>query len=121
MFTGLIQEVGVVRETLREKGGLLLRLEAPVLSARVDVGGSMAINGCCLTVVDVKNPMVSFQAVPETISRTTLGHLKPGSRVNLEMPLTLSEPLGGHFVQGHVDGTADLGGKTRGARHPYAG
>ena len=108
MFTGLIQEVGVVRETLREKGGLLLRLEAPVLSARVDVGGSMAINGCCLTVVDVKNPMVSFQAVPETISRTTLGHLKPGSRVNLEMPLTLSEPLGGHFVQGHVDGTAEI-------------
>jgi riboflavin synthase len=68
----------------------------------------VAVNGCCLTVVEAKPPVVSFQAVPETINRTVLGLLKKGEGVNLETPLTLQEPLGGHFVQGHVDGIAQI-------------
>jgi riboflavin synthase len=108
MFTGLIREVGVVRQTVQDHGGLLLVLEAPLLSPKARIGDSMAVNGCCLTVVDVKPPLVSFQAVPETLSRTVFGQLKSGSAVNLEPPLTLADALGGHFVQGHVDGTAEL-------------
>jgi riboflavin synthase len=108
MFTGLIREVGVVRESVQDHGGLSLSLEAPLLSLTARVGDSMAVNGCCLTVVGVKPPLVSFQAVPETLNRTTFERLKPGSAVNLEPPLTLADALGGHFVQGHVDGKAEL-------------
>jgi riboflavin synthase len=108
MFTGLIREVGVVREAVQDHGGLYLSLEAPLHSITARVGDSMAVNGCCLTVVDVKPPLVSFQAVPETLNRTTFERLKPGSSVNLEPPVTLADALGGHFVQGHVDGTAEL-------------
>ncbi len=108
MFTGLVQEVGTV--TKAEKKGLDLRLslEAPHLSRKLKPGDSLAVNGCCLTAVEVKPPLVSFQAVPETLKRTVLGLLKEGDGVNLELPLTLSEPLGGHFVQGHVDGIAQI-------------
>jgi riboflavin synthase len=108
MFTGLICEVGVVREALPDNGGLLLVLEAPILSLKTRVGDSMAVNGCCLTAVDVKPPLISFQAVPETLNRTAFGRLKSGCAVNLEPPLTLADTLGGHFVQGHVDGTAEM-------------
>jgi riboflavin synthase len=104
VFTGLIQEVGVVRKAERQGGDLWLSLEAPATSSRVKKGDSVAVNGCCLTAVEVNPPSLSFQAVPETLQRTTLGLLKTGSPVNLETALTLSEPLGGHFVQGHVDG-----------------
>jgi riboflavin synthase len=108
MFTGLIQEVGTVRKAQREGKELWLALEAPRLSAKVRVGDSVAVNGCCLTVVKITPPLVSFQAVPETLKRTVLGLLKEGDRANLELPLTLSEPLGGHFVQGHVDGVGEI-------------
>ncbi len=68
----------------------------------------MAVNGCCLTVVERNSPLISFEAVPETLSRTTLGSLNAGQAVNLELPLKFGEGLGGHYVQGHVDGTAEL-------------
>jgi riboflavin synthase alpha subunit len=72
------------------------------------IGDSLAVNGCCLTVVEAAPPVLVFQVVPESLARTVLGKLKPGSSVNLEPPLTLADPLGGHFVQGHVDGTAEI-------------
>ncbi len=108
MFTGLIQEVGLVQKAQRQGQDLRLTLRAPLLSAKVKLGDSVAVNGCCLTIVEIKIPLLVFQAVPETLSRTDLGRLQEGSKVNLELPLTLSDALGGHFVQGHVDGVAEI-------------
>jgi riboflavin synthase len=108
MFTGLIQEVGLVHKADKQGQDLCLTLQAPLLSSRVKLGDSVAVNGCCLTVVDIQKPKLVFQAVPETLDRTVLGLLIEGSKVNLELPLTLSDPLGGHFVQGHVDGVAEI-------------
>src|SRR5579863_754000 len=108
MFTGLIQEVGVVQKAERQGQDLWLSLEAPKLAGKVKIGDSVAVNGCCLTAVEGKAPLLSFQAVPETLKRTSLGLLKKGDLVNLELPLTLSEPLGGHFVQGHIDGLGQI-------------
>ena len=108
MFTGLIQEVGTVLKAEKQGHELWLSLEAPRLSPKLKIGDSVAVNGCCLTVVEVNSPVISFQAVPETIKRTVLGLLKKGEVVNLETPLTLQEPLGGHFVQGHIDGIGQI-------------
>jgi riboflavin synthase len=115
MFTGIVQEMGLVRKAERADQTFRLTLEAPKSSTRVKLGDSVAVNGCCLTVVEAKPPMFSFEAVPETLGRTALGSLSEGSLVNLELPLTLAEPLGGHLVQGHVDGVGRiLGMKTEG-------
>src|SRR5665213_807593 len=108
MFTGLIQEVGLVHKADKQGQDLRLTLKAPLLSLKVKLGDSVAVNGCCLTVVDIQTSLLSFQAVPETLNRTALGHLREGLKVNLELPLTLSDPLGGHFVQGHVDGVGEI-------------
>ncbi|HJT23773.1 MAG TPA: riboflavin synthase [bacterium] len=108
MFTGLIQEVGIVAKAEKNGPDLKLSLEAPRLAQRLKMGDSLAVNGCCLTAVEFMPPLVVFQAVPETLKRTVLGLLKKGDEVNLELPLTLSEPLGGHFVQGHVDGVGQI-------------
>jgi riboflavin synthase len=108
MFTGLIQEVGIVQKAQKEGADLHLILAAGPLASKVKLGDSVAVNGCCLTVVDIQKELLSFQAVPETLSRTAIGSLKEGSQVNLELPLTLSDPLGGHFVQGHVDGVGKI-------------
>lgn len=108
MFTGLIQEVGKVIKAEKRGQDLWLSLEAPRLSGRLKVGDSLAVNGCCLTVVELAPPMLSFQAVPETLKRTLLGLLKKDDPVNLEPSLTLNDPLGGHIVQGHVDGVAQI-------------
>ncbi len=108
MFTGLIQEVGKVQKTEKSGKDLWLTLKAPWTASRLRVGDSVAVNGCCLTVVERTPPLISFQAVPETLDRTVLGSLAAGFPVNLELPLTLSQTLGGHFVQGHVDGIAEI-------------
>jgi riboflavin synthase len=108
MFTGLIQELGKVTGAEKQGADLRLTLEAPILAPQVKIGDSVAVNGCCLTVIDLKPPCFSFQAVPETLGRTLVGDFKAGDFVNLELALTLSQPLGGHFVQGHVDGTAEI-------------
>jgi riboflavin synthase len=107
MFTGIIEEVGTVKgiEHLPE-GGAQLQVRAPVLASSLAVSDSFAINGTCLTVTHVKDEAVSFDAVQETLGRTNLGDLQPGSPVNLERPLTPQSRLGGHFVQGHIDTTA---------------
>jgi riboflavin synthase len=97
MFTGLVREVGTVVSF--EDGRL--RVESSIAAA---IGDSVAIDGVCLTVVDGDRKTLAFDAVPETLSRTTLGRLESGAAVNLEPALRAGEALGGHYVQGHVDG-----------------
>jgi riboflavin synthase len=97
VFTGLVREVGRV---VSFDGGRL-RIESSLAAA---VGDSVSVDGCCLTVVDGDGRTLAFDAVPETLARTTLGRLDPGAGVNLEPALRAGEPLGGHYVQGHVDG-----------------
>jgi len=97
VFTGLVREVGRVASFQEGR----LRIESQLAAA---IGDSVSINGCCLTVVDGDRRTLAFDAVPETLARSTIGHLEPGAGVNLEPALRAGEPLGGHYVQGHVDG-----------------
>lgn len=101
MFTGIVREVGEV--VAREGSRLSVRS-----GMAVEAGGSIAVNGACLTVVAADGGVLAFDVVPETERRTNLGRLRPGDRVNLEPALTLAQPLDGHIVQGHVDATADV-------------
>jgi riboflavin synthase len=106
MFTGIVRERGrVVAAEQDENGhGVSLRIEAPATAAMSKPGDSIAVAGCCLTATAVENGSLAFNAVPETIARSNLGRLAEGAEVNLEPALRVGEPLGGHFVQGHVDG-----------------
>jgi len=112
MFTGLVQVLGEVLETSEEPGGLRLVVRWPGLDEAGDgpiqMGESIAVNGCCLTVINHNDDQFAFQAGPETLLKTNLGTLEAGSKVNLERALRLSDRLGGHIVQGHVDTTATL-------------
>jgi riboflavin synthase len=100
MFTGLVREVGTV--VSMENGRLVV--SAPETAREAQLGDSIAVDGVCLTVVACVDSTLSFDAVPETLARTSLGTLEGDSRVNLEPSLRAGEPLGGHIVQGHVDG-----------------
>jgi riboflavin synthase len=104
VFTGLVQEVGRVTSMEAGDEGASLVVAAPRAAATVGIGGSVSIDGCCLTVESVDGDGLRFHAVPETLRRTTLGGLEPASEVNVEAALRAGEPLGGHIVQGHVDG-----------------
>jgi riboflavin synthase len=106
MFTGIVRERGrvVAAEQGANGGGVSLRIEAPATAAMSKPGDSIAVAGCCLTATAVENGSLAFNAVPETIARSNLGRLAEGAEVNLEPALRVGEPLGGHFVQGHVDG-----------------
>jgi riboflavin synthase len=106
VFTGIVRERGRVAAAERNGDGLELWIEAPEIAPTVRPGDSVAVAGCCLTVTNVTDDVLEFDAVPETIARTNLGALRPEAHVNLEPALRAGEPLGGHFVQGHVDGTA---------------
>jgi len=104
MFTGLVQEIGTV---VSFDGGRLM-LEAPETARGVQLGDSVSIDGVCLTVVARDGSSLSFDAVPETLARTSLGRLEPGAKVNLEAALRAGDALGGHYVQGHVDGVGTI-------------
>jgi len=104
MFTGIVRELGRVVAVEGGDAGVRLAVEAPETAASTGVGDSVALNGCCLTAIDVANGRISFQAVPETLGRTSLAAFRPGTAVNVEPALRVGEPLGGHYVQGHVDG-----------------
>ena len=104
MFTGIVRERGRVVAARRNGSGLELRVTAPETADTTSVGDSVAVAGCCLTAVATKDGELAFDAVPETLARTTLGELAEGAEVNLEPALRAGEPLGGHYVQGHVDG-----------------
>lgn len=104
MFTGIIEHQGVVESLDRNSGGGRIRVRTPKLAASLEVAGSVAVNGCCLTVIEHNAEVFAADLSPETLRRTTFGEMKPQARVNLERPLTAGKELGGHFVQGHVDG-----------------
>ena len=104
MFTGIIRERGRVAAVDRTGDAIRLRLEAPETAAQVAIGDSVAVNGVCLTAVAVEDGAFAFDAIPETLRRSSLGRLGPGDEVNVEPALRVGDPLGGHYVQGHVDG-----------------
>jgi riboflavin synthase len=104
MFTGLIEEKGKIVRAATSAGGLRLSIEAPKIAAEVAIGDSVSVNGVCLTIVAVRPPVLEFDAVRETVERSTVGMLRSGDGVNLERALRVGDRLGGHMVQGHVDG-----------------
>ncbi len=114
MFTGLVETTGTLESFEPTSGALRLRLSAPTLAGRWREGDSIAVNGVCLTAIPLQESGIAqphrFAAdlAAETVSRTTLAQLAPGATVNLELPTPAGAPLGGHVVQGHVDGTATL-------------
>ncbi len=108
MFSGLIEFLGKVAAVIPEAPGIRLVIEEPTLAAGTKIADSVAVNGCCLTVVETSTQTVAFQVGPESLSRTNLGELVVGSPVNLERALALGDRLGGHFVSGHIDGQAVL-------------
>ena len=105
MFTGIVEEVGLVRAIQRRTGYQRTTVEAKRVLEDVSIGDSISIDGACHTVVEAERRAFSFESVSETLERTTLGRLETGDRVNLERSLKLSDRLGGHLVAGHVDGT----------------
>ena len=106
MFTGIVGEMGTIEAISATPDGARIRLAAPATAPVCAIGDSVALDGCCLTVVASGDGSLEFDAVAETLRRTTLGDLSAGDRVNVEPALRAGEPLGGHIVQGHVD---DLG------------
>lgn len=103
MFTGIITEVGTVAGVVRRGGGIELSVRAPQSAAELKVNDSVSINGVCQTVIARTGDVVRVEAVEETLKKTTLGRLQAADRVNLELSVRLSDRLGGHLVQGHVD------------------
>ncbi len=108
MFTGIIRERGRVAGLDGGDGVRHFRIEAPATASALSVGDSVSVDGCCLTATEVADGQFAVTAVPETISRTTLGGLAAGDEVNLETATRAGEPLGGHYVQGHVDGVGQI-------------
>lgn len=112
MFTGLIEQTGTILSVEERAGARRLTVAAPGLAARLRTGDSVAVSGVCLTALDVQPeadpPVFHADLAAETVSRTSLAVLEPGSTVNLELPTAAGSPLGGHVVQGHVDGTGRL-------------
>lgn len=108
MFTGIVIEGGVVRKAKHRRGLLEVEIEAPSISRELKKGDSVAVNGVCLTATDTGRKRFSAQVMDETLARTTLGSLARGRTVNLELPARLVDRLGGHLVQGHIDGTAHV-------------
>jgi riboflavin synthase len=112
MFTGLIETTGTLLAVTPTEGATRITIAAPTLTARLNTGDSIAVNGVCLTALSIEPnafpPRFSADLAAETIARTTLSHLRPDATVNLELPTPAGSPLGGHVVQGHVDGTASL-------------
>jgi riboflavin synthase len=108
MFTGIVRELGRIAAVDGTSDGSRIVVEALETARDANVGDSVAINGVCLTVTDAANGTLAFDAVPETLRRSSLGALAPGERVNVEPALRAGEPLGGHYVQGHVDGVGQI-------------
>ncbi len=108
MFTGIIKALGTVADIAVTADGANLSIAAPDIAESLTLGESVAVNGTCLTVATVNPPTFNFQLTPETLSRTSLGDLAVGDRVNLEPALRVGDSLGGHMVQGHVDATGSV-------------
>jgi riboflavin synthase len=110
MFTGIVEEVGTIRDKIPAGPALRFRLTAPVVAKGLKPGDSVACNGVCLTAEEVFPDGFTATAVPETLKRTTLGSARKGETVNLEAALKAGGPMGGHIVQGHVDGVGEVTG-----------
>ncbi|WP_456419680.1 riboflavin synthase [Thermovibrio sp.] len=108
MFTGLVEEVGKVREIKKSSKGAKLKVECKSVLEGTKIGDSIAVNGVCLTVVELGENFLSFDISYETLRRSSLSLIKPGSPVNLERALKLGDRLGGHILQGHVDTTTKI-------------
>ena len=108
MFTGIIEATGRVEAVEPGAGTTRIAIAAPGYAERLRVGDSIAVNGTCLTALEMRPPLFCADLATETLARTTLGSLRPGSVVNLELPTAAGAPLGGHVVQGHVDGRGEL-------------
>ena len=106
MFTGIVQEAGVVKAVTPRGKGWSLEVEAPAMTKDAKIGDSIAVNGCCLTVTGVKGNLLTFDLLDETRLKTNLKTVQGGSRVNLEGALRADGRLGGHFVTGHIEATA---------------
>lgn len=108
MFTGIVSELGLVTAIDDSTGVVRLVIEAPVTVEGLQAGDSVAVNGVCLTAVSIDGAEVAFDAVPETMSRTSLSDLQAGVQVNLERPTAVGGRFDGHIVQGHVDGVGEI-------------
>ncbi len=108
MFTGLIQDVGKIQSIDRRGGGISLTVSTQLDLSAAKIGDSISVEGVCLTVVKLSGHTFTAEISPETLRRTTLATAKEGQSVNLETALKMSDPLGGHFVAGHVDGTGEI-------------
>ncbi|WP_368275952.1 riboflavin synthase [Cutibacterium avidum] len=114
MFTGIIEEIGEVVAIDKGQESARLSIRGPVVCSDARLGASIAVNGTCLTVTDLDEVTFGCDVMAETLNRTALGWLAPGSRVNLERPVAVAGRLGGHIVQGHVDGVTELVSRTPG-------
>ena len=108
MFTGIIEEIGIVRNIVKGSRSIKLTITAKKVLENTNLGDSIAVNGVCLTVTALGKDGFTADVMPESMSKTNMGKLKPGDRVNLERALTLSSRLGGHIVSGHIDGVGDI-------------
>ena len=108
MFTGLVETMGTVDEILDQPPGKRFSIDAGLVAEDAVMGASVSINGCCLTVIGINGTKLDFEAGEETLSRTNLGELVLGSRVNLERSLAVGDRLGGHYVTGHIDAVGKL-------------
>jgi riboflavin synthase len=108
MFTGLIESVGSIVSVEKREGSQRITISSPEIAAKLHTGDSVAVSGVCLTALDIAPPIFHADLAAETVARTSLTTLAQGSKVNLELPTPAGTPLGGHVVQGHVDGTGTL-------------
>ena len=108
MFTGIIEDLGSVQTIKQSPDGVVIAIRTVLPVARVTIGESIAVNGCCLTVIRKSRNAIAMDVSAETLRRTILGALQPGDRVNLERCLTLGKLIGGHLVSGHVDGVGRI-------------
>jgi riboflavin synthase len=116
MFTGLIQELGVVADLVRQETSAQITIKAPALAPQIKPGDSVSVDGVCLTATNVTEDSFTADAMVQTLAVTSLGQIQSGSAVNLELAARLDTRMGGHIVQGHVDGTGTLVALTPGAQ-----
>src|SRR3989338_9892790 len=115
MFTGIIENLAVIKKLSMKSGGAELLLDIGYLAENLKLGESIAINGACLTVKEIKGIVAGFDVSSETLKKTTLGKLRNAERVNIERALKVGDRLGGHFVTGHIDGTGTIKEKKQSA------
>ncbi len=119
MFTGIIEEIGTIKQIIKSDQAIVLEIEAKKVLEDVKLGDSIAVNGVCLTVTTFSPNQFTVDVMPETVRATSLQALKAGSKVNLERAMIANGRFGGHFVSGHVDGTGTIQDKKRVANAVY--